>query len=185
MPRTPSIPPTRKARKGTASADDRVAATGGSAVRGAFFSRGECVARRLGVSVDEVVAHIAATSLAESRWSACWIEDLVVAAACARGDQEAWSDLTLAHGWRLREAARDLVGASDSALLVARFFARLRRGEAESISHFDGRHSLSYWLGARFAIMIDGRLPRLDMSGGSRRLSLPSAAHHADERLAT
>ena len=96
----------------------------------------------------------------------------------------------IAHGWRLRDAARDLVGPSEAALLVARFFATLRRGESESIGHFDGRHSLSYWMGARFAIVIGGKLPRLartrlDTTGGSRRLCLPSARKRVDEGLAT
>ncbi|MDA0802501.1 MAG: hypothetical protein O2819_01910 [Planctomycetota bacterium] len=165
-------------------------ADGESILREAYFSLGARAARRLHVSADEVVRHALETGLPPARWQGPWIEDMVLATACARGDQEAWSELTLAHAWRLREAARDVLSTHEVALLVTRFFAVLRKGEHESIRHYDGRHSLAYWLGARFAISIGSRLPNLsakelDLRRASRSLSLPSEAPLADDRLAT
>lgn len=183
----PAAPPSKRLAARRAA----LASTQGDrAVRAAFFARGQRVAMRHGVSVDDVVRHLSRTALAPDVWQSKWMDDLILAIACARGDHDAWGVLTLAHGWRLREVAAEALGAASAPLAVARFFAVMRRDAPASFATFDGRTSLSHWLGARFASTIGTQLPRLDRARldtaqASRTLLLRSEGRCAEDSLAT
>lgn len=186
--RPTSPPPLSKRLAARRAAVER--SMGEDAVREAFFSRGQRTAVKQGVALEDVIEHLRASGLPAESWHAKWVDDLILVAACARGDQPAWSDLMLAHGWRLREAATEALGHAESPVAVARFFAAIRRTPRESLATFDGRTSLSHWLGARFATMIGERLPRLDKprldtEAASRTLLLRSDGRCADDSLAT
>lgn len=92
---------------------------------------------------------------------ALWIEDLVLAVACARGDALAWTDLRRYADPVLQQAAAEYLDASDAAALVASFWDCLRAATRSdggpnartgsspsepSLSMFSGSRPLQAWL---------------------------------------
>ncbi len=89
-----------------------------------------------------------------------WIEDLVIVAACLRGDQEAWHAIELANSWRLRQGAQARVAPNRATIEVARFWCDLKRNtktgsEGPNLHDYCGNGLLSNWLSARMNARIE------------------------------
>ncbi|MSR28228.1 MAG: hypothetical protein EXS03_01465 [Phycisphaerales bacterium] len=141
-----------------ASTEDTVAARIAE-VRRAYFAVASCHAHwRIGV--DTVVALAGCDRPRWKRPADLWMEDLLVAAACLKGNQEAWHHLELANSWRLREAAQLRLSPGRSAMFVARFWLDLKRnsragGGVPSLTDYCGEELLSRWLVARLFARLE------------------------------
>ncbi len=128
-------------------------------VRRAYFAKAPQHARWR-IDVDTVVGFARCDRRGWRGTADQWIEDLVIAAACVRGDQEAWHHVELANSWRLREAARLRLSPERAALVVARFWAELRRhtnrgGGHTNLADYCGDAPLAHWLAARLFAAIE------------------------------
>ncbi len=115
---------------------------------------------RWGVSVSDVVEFASGASKRRGVQPHEWVEDLIVACACRRGEQDAWHHLELAHSWRLREAARVRLSAPAAAVVVAQFWAHLKRntrvGSGDpSLAKYAGETVLARWLVARLNARLE------------------------------
>ena len=120
------------------------------AVRRAYFSNAP-THMRWKVSVDAVISQVDSEA---TRWNGpaeSWIEDVVIACACARGEQQAWHHLHLANSWRLREAAELRLAPQQASLLVERVWRELRvNTRADTITprmqDYRGGETIARWL---------------------------------------
>ena len=125
-------------------------------IRQAYFSHGSAAARWR-VDLECVMQQINHADLAWNAQPDQWIEDVVIACACIRGEQQAWHYMQLANGWRLREAAELRLSPARASLLVERFWSDLRRNTVQNrtadcgssqpaLQDYRGCETLARWL---------------------------------------
>ena len=115
-------------------------------------------------------------AISQVNWNDCksdsqpeqWIEDVVVACACIRGEQQAWHYVQFANTWRLREAAELRLSPEQASILVERFWRQLRSNscaakngnQSEGLSelrmqNYRGGQLLTRWLLSKILAQIE------------------------------
>jgi len=124
-----------------------------------------------GITAKDLVDHVERTSPAGIPESAAssWAADVALAVACCRDLPEAWSHLTVANTWRLREACALRLDAEESILFTERFWADLRaqtraamrdpeaaaQGGALRLQCYSGHRALARWLVAHLLVRLE------------------------------
>lgn len=79
------------------------------------------------VGFDQVLSQVTDMNWSWKSRPDRWIEDVVVACACVRGEQLAWHQIQLVNTWRLRDDAELRLNPAQASLFVERFWSELRR----------------------------------------------------------
>ena len=124
-----------------------------------------------GITAQDLVEHVESASPAGIPESAAcsWAADVALAVACCRDLPEAWSHLTVANTWRLREACALRLDAEESILFTERFWADLRartraaardpegsaRGGELRLQCYSGQRALARWLVAHLLVRLE------------------------------
>ncbi|MSR44871.1 MAG: hypothetical protein EXS15_05895 [Phycisphaerales bacterium] len=101
--------------------------------------------------MDCVVAQVNHDAVKWNSSAESWIEDVVIACACIRGEQQAWHHLQLANTWRLREAAELRLSPQRASLLVERTWSELRAStrldlDSPRMQEYHGGETVARWL---------------------------------------
>ena len=124
-----------------------------------------------GITAQDLIEHVERASpagipeVAASSWAA----DIALAVACCRDLPEAWSHLTVANTWRLREACALRLDAEESILFTERFWADLRARTraamrdpeagaqcgALRLQCYSGQRALARWLVAHLLVRLE------------------------------
>ena len=134
-----------------------------NSLRRAFFAS-SLSHSRWNVGVECVISQV--------NWDDCkrdsqpdqWVEDVVIACACIRGEQQAWHHVQFANTWRLREAAELRLSPEQASLLVERFWRVLRTNSRAANSqcanglrmqNYRGGQMLTRWLLSQILTQIE------------------------------
>ena len=124
-----------------------------------------------GITARDLVDHVERASPAGIPEAAAtsWAADVALAVACCRDLPEAWSHLTVANTWRLREACALRLDAEESILFTERFWADLRARTrtamrdpdagaqcgALRLQCYSGQRALARWLVAHLLVRLE------------------------------
>ncbi len=142
------VSPSKRPRLTPESPSDRT-----NLLRRAFFASA-LAHSRWRVDIETVIARVECESDSPAPWRlppSAWIEDVVIACACMRGEQQAWHSVQLANTWRLREVAELRLTPSQASLLVERFWREIQLRSREpknsrGLHNYHGGETLSRWL---------------------------------------
>lgn len=148
-----------------------------------------------GITSQDLVDHVkAAAPLGIPAHSAAdWAADVALAVACCRDLPEAWSHMTVAHTWRLRESCALRLDAEEAILFTERFWSDLRaqtraaardpeaaRG-ALRLQCYGGQRALARWLVAHLLVRLESGTgvpcDSLDTGCAAHTLAEPAAGH--------
>ena len=124
-----------------------------------------------GITAQDLIDHVELASPAGIPECAAssWAADIALAVACCRDLPEAWSHLTVANTWRLREACALRLDAEESILFTERFWSDLRTRtraamrDPESggqcgalrLQCYSGQRALARWLVAHLLVRLE------------------------------
>ena len=119
---------------------------------------------RWNVGVECVIAQVNWIDCKRDSQPEQWVEDVVIACACIRGEQQAWHHVQFANTWRLREAAELRLSPEKASLLVERFWRLLRTNSRTANSqcanglrmqNYRGGQLLTRWLLSQILSQIE------------------------------
>ena len=125
-----------------------------NALRRAYFASAISHGR-WNVDIESVISCV---NWKDAKWDSRpeqWIEDVVIACACVRGEQQAWHHIRFVNTWHLREAAELRLNPEHASLLVERFWRELLGNTQERsnssaktprIQEYQGCQTLGRWL---------------------------------------
>lgn len=126
-----------------------------SRMRREFFARGRDSAARYGVMFDDVLAHAIRADLGRTPGPGrvlSYVDDLVVAAACAAAHPRAWHDAWTKYEATLIRAARTRLRDADAVIFARRYWRELHAStcggatSCPSLARFSGVRPLRVWL---------------------------------------
>lgn len=98
---------------------------------------------RWNVSVECAISQVNLSDCKRDSQPEQWIEDVVIACACIRGEQQAWHYVQFANTWRLREAAELRLSPEQASILVERFWRQLRSNSSAAAKNGNQSKGLS------------------------------------------
>jgi hypothetical protein len=156
-----------------------------------------------GITAQDLIEHVELASPAGIPEAAAssWAADIALAVACCRDLPEAWSHLTVANTWRLREACALRLDAEESILFTERFWADLRARTrtamrdpgagaqcgALRLQCYSGQRALARWLVAHLLVRLESGVgvPGHALDSSPAAHTLTSSTGGASLRLPT
>ncbi len=134
-----------------------------NSLRRAYFASSISHARWK-VDVESVISQVNWNDCKKDSQLEQWVEDVVIACACIRGEQQAWHHVQFANTWRMREAAELRLSPEQASLLVERFWRVLRTNSCSANSqcthglrmqNYRGGQMLTRWLLSQILTQIE------------------------------
>ncbi len=147
-------------------------------IRREFFARGSAAATRYGVTIDDLLSCLLRARLASTAGPGrvlAFIEDQILAVACARGHPQAWHDAWSKNESSLLRACRTRLDDGDAIVFTRRFWIDLYAGttsdvpsDLPSVAEFVAVRPFRIWLTDRLLGRLENETRRALAPGATR-----------------